>query len=84
MLGVHQELGFAADNEMGPENRARKLMRMLRTALRVESLQRSTERQRERIQIHTCDGKGPQLGVDLSSNVALTESMDEYDESVGS
>jgi len=48
-------------------------------ALRLAVAQRQKGQPRKRVKLHTCGGKGLQPGVDLSSNAALADLMDEYD-----
>lgn len=57
----------------------RTFTQVVEDALRVALSQRSSGKKRKPVRLHTCGGKGLQPGVDLASNVALAELMDEYD-----
>lgn len=57
----------------------RTFTQVVEDALRVALSQHSNGKKRKPVRLHTCGGKGLQPGVDLSSNVALAELMDEYD-----
>ena len=52
-------------------------------ALRLAVSQRQKAKRRKPGKIHTCGGKGLQPGVDLSSNAAVADLMDEHDGLIG-
>jgi hypothetical protein len=57
----------------------RTFTQVLEDALRVALVQRKQPKRRKPIKLHTCGGNGLQPGVDLSSNAAVQDLMDEYD-----
>lgn len=57
----------------------RTFTRVVEDALRVALVQRPPKRRAKRPKLHTCGGKGLQPGVDLSSNAAVADLMDECD-----
>jgi len=61
----------------------RTLTEVVEDALRVALAQRSPQSKRKPIKLHTCGGKGLQSGVDLNSNAALADLMDQHDGLVG-
>jgi hypothetical protein len=52
-------------------------------ALRLALAQRGEAKRRRPVKLHTGGGKGLQPGVDLSSNAALADLMDEHDGFIG-
>jgi hypothetical protein len=58
----------------------RTLTQVIEDSLRLALLQRKVNKKAKPIKLHTSKGgNGLQPGVDLSSNVALQDLMDEYD-----
>ena len=52
-------------------------------ALRVALAHRIQHKRRRPTKLHTCGGKGLQPGVDLNSNAALADLMEQHDGLVG-
>jgi hypothetical protein len=58
----------------------RTLTQVIEDSLRIALAQRKVNKKAKRIKLHTSQGgNGLQPGVDLSSNAALQDLMDEYD-----
>ena len=61
----------------------RTLTAVVEDALRMALALSQPKNGRKPIKLHTCGGKGLQPGVDLSSNSALADLMDQHDGFVG-
>jgi hypothetical protein len=61
----------------------RTFTQVVEDALRLALAQRGEAKRRRPVKLHTCGGKGLQPGVDLSSNAALADLMDEHDGRIG-
>lgn len=61
----------------------RTLTQVVEDALRLTLARRESASARRNIKLHTCGGKGLQPGVDLSSNTALADLMEQHDGSLG-
>jgi len=61
----------------------RTLTQVVEDALRMALSRRGPALRRKSVKLHTCGGKGLQPGVDLSSNAALADLMDQHDGLVG-
>ncbi len=57
----------------------RTFAQVVEDALRLSLAQRGERKPRKQFKLHTCGGKGLQPGVDLSSNAAMHDLMDEHD-----
>ena len=57
----------------------RTLTEVVEDALRLLLEQRKGKAECRSVKLHTCGGKGLQPGVDLSSNAALADLMDQQD-----
>jgi hypothetical protein len=57
----------------------RTFTQVVEDALRVTLAQSKQQKRAKPIKLHTCGGKGLQPGVDLSSNAAVQDLIDEYD-----
>ncbi len=57
----------------------RTFTQVVEDALRAALSKRAPKQCPKPFKLHTCGGKGLQPGVDLSSNVALANLMDEHD-----
>jgi hypothetical protein len=57
----------------------RTFTQVVEDALRMVLAQRRHQRSRQLTKLHTCGGKGLQPGVDLESNSATADLMDEFD-----
>jgi hypothetical protein len=60
-------------------NTGRTFTQVVEDALRATLAQRSPQKKAKQIKLHTYGGKGLQPGVELSSNAAVADLMDEYD-----
>ena len=56
----------------------RTFTQLVEDALRLAVTQGGDRKTPKRFKLHTCGGKGLQQGVDLSSNAALLDLMDEH------
>lgn len=61
----------------------RTLTEVVEDALRLSLAQQKPRSKRKPFKLHTCVGKGLQAGVDLNSNAALADLMDQHDGLVG-
>jgi hypothetical protein len=61
----------------------RTFTQVVEDSLRLALAQRKETKRRKPLKLHTCGGKGLQRGVDLTSNAALQDVMDEHDGLVG-
>lgn len=61
----------------------RTLTQVVEDALRMALAQRGSKVARKAVKLHTCGGKGLQAGVDLNSNAALADLMDQHDGLIG-
>lgn len=61
----------------------RTLTQVVEDALRMALTKRGPKDSRKAVKLHTCGGKGLQPGVDLNSNAALADLMDQHDGLVG-
>jgi hypothetical protein len=57
----------------------RTFTQVVEDSLRVALIQSRTQKLSKPIKLHTFCGNGLQPGIDLSSNAALSDLMDEYD-----
>jgi hypothetical protein len=57
----------------------RTFTQVMEDALRMALAQRREKKKAKPVKLHTFTGDGVQPGVDLSSNAALSDLMDEYD-----